>query len=315
MPSKRSYIATVAAGLAVLFGVNPFVVGQLRGKQGLETRTLESGKRERVYHIHIPKRRKPSESLPVLFVLHGGGRANGKEVAKRTGFNEIADKERFVVVYPDGVGNQWNDGRGASAFKNAKNKDVNDVAFLSELIDHVVATEKCNSKRVYFTGGSNGGMMTHRVGIELGDKIAAIAPMISNIPVDIIKSAKPKSKMPVLIMNGTEDPMIPYEGGAVGVLGRKYGKIVSTDESIRFWKKNNKISNTKTHQKLDDVNSKDESTVEVIRYGDKQSKYPVVLYKIVGGGHTLPGRTQFRKGLQRVVGVANKRYRLFAGRI
>ena len=85
-------------------------------------------------------------------VLHGGGKGDGDDISKHLGMNKIADKENFIVVYPNGIDAQWNDGRGKTFKRNNSNEDVDDVGFLSSLIDHFIANYNIDRKRIYITG-------------------------------------------------------------------------------------------------------------------------------------------------------------------
>ena len=305
---NRSHFKTQTNRLSllvlVLVGLVPAIaLGQANGQ--LERHVIRHQKLERSFYLHLPTGFKKREKLPVLFVLHGGGKADGDETARRTGFNQLADKHRFIVVYPNGIDSQWNDGRQASFRKNRNNRNADDVDFLKTLIDKMIDDYHADARRIYFTGGSNGGMMTYRVGCELTDKVAAIAPMICNLPRKLAESNRPRKPLPVLIINGTADPMIPYQGGSVGVFGRQLGKVLSTDESIAYWKKHNRLSSKIKRTKIRDRDPDDDTHVIRYDYGEPDAAAPITLYKIVEGGHTLPGRTRSNRVTQRLLGNVN----------
>lgn len=242
----------------------------------------------RSYYIHLPKNFDKKNSYPVVFVLHGGGRADGDELAEYTDFNEIADREGFIVVYPNGVEAQWNDGRGET-FRKSDNKEIDDVGFVSTLIDRIINDYNGDSTRIYVTGLSNGGMMTLRLGCELSSKLAAIAPVIANIPKNIIGKCKPESLLPVLLMNGTDDPIVPWEGGNITIFFKKVGVVVSTEETIQFWVEHNQCDPIPITKSLPDKAPDDGSKVKVITYKNEKNNCEVILYMIEGGGHCFPG--------------------------
>ena len=244
---------------------------------------------ERSYYLHLPSNFESAGKLPIVLILHGGGRDDGDDVAKRLDYNRIADRDNFIAVYPNGVDAQWNDGRRKTFRKGRSDIWADDVGFLSALIDHLIHEYKGNPRRVYLTGLSNGGMMTLRLGCEISSKLAAIAPVIANIPKNIIGKCKPDSPLPLLLMNGTEDPLVPWNGGHVTLLRRKMGEVVSTEETIQFWAKHNRCNASPTIKRLPDRNRWDRSTVKVTTYGNRKSGCEVILYAIEGGGHTLPG--------------------------
>ncbi len=254
----------------------------------LERRSFTLQGRERTYFVHFPPNRSAIEAKPVVFVLHGGGGADAQEMAKRTGMNAIADREGFIAVYPYGVDGQWNDGRGKT-FRRAKdNTGVDDVGFISAIIDELIASVKADPRRIYVVGLSNGGMMTYRLGIELGDRLAAIAAIIANLPANLA-GRTPVRPLPVLIMNGTADPMMPWDGGPVRVLGREYGEVLSTAETVRYWLRAAGLPEIPAKKRLEDKVASDQSTVEMEIYRAPGRSLEVLLYRIVGGGHNLPG--------------------------
>ena len=262
---------------------------QAQSREDLLYSSFQYDEIERTFYLHLPNGFNELESLPVVMVLHGGGKGDGDDIATHFGFNEIADIEGFIAVYPNGVESQWNDGRGKTFRRNEGNEDIDDVGFLSALIDSLIQNYKADPKRIYVTGVSNGGMMTFRLGCEITSTLAAITPVIANMPVNIANDCKPDSPLPVLIMNGTKDPLVPWEGGQVKFLGRKMGEVLSTENSVRFWVEHNKCFEEPVTVSLPDFDDEDESIVRVVTYKSNESDTEVVLYAVIGGGHNIPG--------------------------
>ncbi len=254
----------------------------------LEQFTLACDGRDRSYAVHYPANSPPREPKAVVLVLHGGGGANAEELARRTGLNRLADREDFLVVYPQGVDGQWNDGRGKTFRRAADNRDVNDVRFIATVIDALTGRGQADPRRIFAMGLSNGGMMTYRLGIELGDRLAAIAAVIANLPENI--AARPPGRpLPVLVMNGTDDPMMPWHGGPVRVLGRAYGTVLSTERTVRYWVEAARLPSNPTTRVLDNRAPDDGCTVELVQYSAPGTPLEVLLYRLRGGGHNLPG--------------------------
>ncbi|MBT8377949.1 MAG: esterase [Ignavibacteria bacterium] len=273
--------------LILLFVLQSFSV--LAQEDDLQLNSFSHKGIERTYYIHLSTDFSEIDSLPLLMVLHGGGKGDGDDLAKHFGFNIIADRERFITVYPNGIDSRWNDGRGKTFNEKKDLGNIDDVGFLSALIDTMIANYKVNPNRVFVTGVSNGGMMTFRLGCEIASKLSAIAPVIANIPENIIYKCTPDSRLPVLIMNGTEDPLVPWEGGKVKFLWKEMGKVVSTENSVRFWVEHNKCFEDPVTELLPDIDDEDESRVKKVTYKNKDTHIEVVLYAIVGGGHNIPG--------------------------
>jgi len=242
----------------------------------------------RVVFLHFPGNIPPSRPKPVVLVLHGGAGAGAEEMAKRTGMNEIADREGFIAAYPQGVDGQWNDGRGKT-FRRAKdNTGIDDVGFIAAVIRDLIRKGEADPARVYAMGLSNGGMMTFRLGIELGDRLAAIAAIIANLP-ENLAGKTPVRPLPVLVMNGTEDPMMPWNGGPVKVLGSEYGTVLSTDRTVRFWVDAAHLPPRPETTTLPDRVPADGCRAEMDVYRGPMPGQEVVLYRLRGAGHNLPG--------------------------
>ena len=257
---------------------------------------------ERDYYLHLPSNYNNKSLLPLIIFLHGGGQ-NIKKMARSSLLNTLADKEGFLVAYPLGVKKHWNDGRGITYGGKSKN-NVDDVAFIAKLIQKLKQTDKVNKNKIYVTGVSNGGMMTFRLGCELSHTLSAIAPAISNIPQNIMRQCKPKSVLSVLLMNGTKDPIVPWQGGTVKLWKKTMGQVVSTKESIDFWVKHNRCKKKPKITYLPNSNKRDKSTVILSTYGQCKNNSSVKLYTIEGGGHTLPGKKGFN--MPRLVGEKNR---------
>jgi polyhydroxybutyrate depolymerase len=151
--------------------------GQPRGnanpdaQKGDSTGSSPFGGLERIYRIHIPPSYDKARLSPLLIALHGGG-GTGKKMEKLTlgGFNKLSDREGFIVVYPDGIEKHWNDGRENVSYRAHREK-VDDVGFLSALIDALMKERNIDRNLVYVTGISNGAMMSFRLACELSQKI------------------------------------------------------------------------------------------------------------------------------------------------
>jgi polyhydroxybutyrate depolymerase len=144
--------------------------------------------------------------LPTIVALHGT-LLNAQRTMLSMGFEPLVDREGLVVVYPNAVAAQWNDGRPAAA---ALTWDVDDVGFIRGLIGYLVDKGVSDPRRIYVTGFSNGGMMALRLVCEAPELIAAAAAIAATFPVELAADCKPPRATPVLVMNGTTDPIVPY---------------------------------------------------------------------------------------------------------
>lgn len=287
---KWKYIVAVLFGIAAVFALK---ANAQRG-QGKDTivRTIKIDDSTRTYHLHIPPHLPTNQKLPIVFMFHGGG-GTAAHAERESKFSDLADKEGFLVVYPAGIGKGWNDGRGVDAIAAQRN-DVDDVAFISDVIDTLSTEFSVDDKRIYATGISNGAIFSHYLAAKLSTKIAAIAPVVGGMPVSLSTNFAPQSKVSVLIIQGTMDPLIPYDGGYVTPPGvGKRGEIISTDLAVQKWVTSNGCSTKAVEEALEDKSPSDGCRVTKMNYGNGKNGTEVCLYRIIGGGHTWPNGTQY----------------------
>src|SRR5215831_5887653 len=231
-------LAPIAIAAATILGTAPGVATDYPKTTGTFSRSQGNiGGRERSFFVYEPRDLKPGS--PLLFMFHGGG-GDGGEAREGTGgeFELLADRYGFVVVYPDGINRSWN---GCRKLQNAQRdrRGIDDVTFVDAMIAQEIARHHIDPRRVFAVGHSNGGAMAFRLALERADKFAGIAAISSNLPAADNMECAPKPKpMAVLIMNGTADPVSPYNGGTNG-RGTALGRTMSTDETVQYFAKIN----------------------------------------------------------------------------
>lgn len=253
---------------------------------------------QRTFLLHIPPSYLRGTPTALVFVLHGGG-GTGKQIEPFTNFSVLADGHGFVVVYPDAVDRNWNDGREAQQLR-AQREGVDDVAFFSAMIGTLSREYSIDPRRIYTTGISNGGFMSQLLAVRLGDRLAAIAAVAAGMAPSVAEQP-PKESISVLIMNGTEDRLVPYGGGNVAL---NRGKTISTDEIVRKWTASNRCAASPITAVLPDADPSDGTRIKQTIYTRCARGTEVVLYTIEGGGHTWPGGAQYLPA--RVVGRVSR---------
>ncbi|MFM7318135.1 MAG: alpha/beta hydrolase family esterase, partial [bacterium] len=200
--------------------------------------------------------------------------------------NKTADKEGFIVVYPNGIGRvarmlTFNAGNCCAY---AMTNDIDDVAFTRKLLDDIENAVNVDKKRVYATGMSNGAIMCYRLAAELSSRIAAIAPVSGPVGQ---ASVNPGRAVPVIHFHGTADDFAPFEGGkGKGLSGTDF---YSVDYSLKLWVKANGCHAEPVVVKMADK-SKDGTSITRKTFGHGRDGAEVVLIEIQGGGHTWPGQ-------------------------
>jgi len=256
--------------------------------------------------ILVPARPDPA---PAIIVLHGA--AIGAEWTLRaSGFAEAAAGHGFAAVFPDGIYRVWNDGREGGRISR-----VDDVGFLHRLVEWLVRHGVADPARVYLAGVSNGGMMTLRMLCEAAELFAGAGTIIANMPAGIGEGCRPKKPLPIVMLNGTADPLVPYGGGGVGFAGRR-GSVWSAERTAAFLAEVNGCGGPAT--RLLATGAPGEAT-KVVRldWSSCSSGSPVSLYRIEGGGHQVFGRTDIFPAIlgpgTRLISAPEVMLELFAG--
>ena len=260
--------------------------GRIQGKVESRCESVDHDGRMRTYRLYVPANLK-QQPAPLIFVLHGGGGSGSNmELMTHGDFNRVADRDSAIVVYPDGVGRNWNDGR-SNVRSKAMQEDVDDLGFFRLLIRNLSARYRVDAKRVYSTGISNGGFMSFRLACDAADVFTAVAPVAANLSVDLAPRCKPARPVSVAILNGTEDPLVPWTGGQVGLWGIKRGEAWSSDKTLETWAKLDGCTVASDDQVFD--KNVDDGTSVVLHVRSRcKANTEVRLYEIRGGGHTWP---------------------------
>jgi polyhydroxybutyrate depolymerase len=244
----------------------------------------------RTYLVHIPYGYHPEKPLPLVVVIHGAfDTAKGME--KFSNFSRVADRENFIVMYPNGFGimgflQHWNAGHCCG---KAANENWDDVGFVKAAIEDVLARLEIDSSRIYMVGFSNGGMFTYRFAAEQGDLLAAIAPLAASIGGRPAEDAlewripEPVKPLSVITFHGLADDDVPYEGGISRHRGgtRTYWSV---EESVKFWVMYNDCNPRAASTYLN------EGSVNLKSWGICRNDTEVALYLIKDWGHVWPGK-------------------------
>ena len=259
MIKKLGFLLGVFLALLVAYNVNAQgrfrEPGQRFGRLAESRNTQGQGEiiingQKRTYLLREPRIiGRQNGKLPLVIALHGGG-GNAQNAEKMMGWTSKGQAERFIVVYPNGSGPRGNifltfNGKHCCAF--AMENNIDDVAFISALIDKLIAQNKVDRGRVYVTGMSNGAIMSHRLGAELSNKIAAIAPVVGTVFGD---EMIPDSPVSALIINGALDANVPPVGGySQGRSRPHWGTLPMkpSTEQAAFWASVNKCSNPRSY--------------------------------------------------------------------
>jgi polyhydroxybutyrate depolymerase len=250
-------------------------------EKGQGAHVLQVKGAEREYYLHAPPSVQGGAKVPLMVVLHGG-MGNAQSIETTTGMNDVADREGFFVAYPEGTeggmakmqGHRtWNAGACCGA---AVKRNVDDVGFISAMIDDIAAKNPVDVKRVYVTGMSNGAMMAYRMACDAPQKVAAVIAVSGTLSVNDASKAK---DVPVLHIHGTKDTNVPFEGGIgdKSVSGVEHRSVADTMTMLLAPRKS-------TGSKKEELGTGVEHTTYEVSAGA-----PVELMVIEGGPHAWPG--------------------------
>lgn len=240
--------------------------------------TIKSGGIVREYRLYKPAVYTGDKPVPLVINLHGYS-SNNFEQEYYGSFHKIADTANFLVVMPNGTldntGNRfWNTFGGPSS--------VDDVQFINQLIDTLLANYNIDRQRIYSTGMSNGGFMSYTLACKLSNRIAAIASVTGSMIVPALSPCNPQHPVPVMEIHGTADPVVPYNGGTIL-------NFAPVQTVLNKWIALNHCNTTPLITPVPNTNLADGCEAEKIVYSGGDKGTTVEHFKILGGGHTWPG--------------------------
>ena len=246
------------------------------GGKGDSTLSLMSGGLARTSLLHVPTTYDPTRGAMLVINFHGFS-SDATQQELLTNMVGAADANDFVVAHPQGIGNGWNAGTCCTQLQTTP---VDDIQFTRDLLANISASYCIDPKRIYATGMSNGGFMSHRIACELSDVFAAVAPVagVLGIPPG---TCNPTRTVPILDFHGTADPVVPYDGGPTNPDPLTQA-FTSVQQTMNFWRlKDVCIDAPETTYQHGDATC--------VKYAGCSGAGDVTLCTIDGGGHTWPG--------------------------
>ena len=285
---------------------------------------------ERTFMVRLPRGYESQRHYPVVILLHGMNQ-DADDMERLTRFDELADKDGIIAVYPFALHGRWNVGvqpqerqsmtmapgghrryggggypgggggypRGGGGYpggggqqpRNRPSEDkrpapVDDIGFFNQLLDHLASNFSVDPSRIYATGLSEGGFMSLRLGCALGDRIAAVTAVGAAVPKTMI--CLPSRPVPMMMINGTSDPVVPYGGGTEHNMSLA---TLSVENSAKAWAKIDRCAETE-RSKLP-PRAKGGMETKIDTYTGCQQNAQVVLYSVKGAGNTWPGGEQY----------------------
>ncbi len=217
----------------------------------------------REYIIYVPENYNVTTAFPLLLSFHGLS-SNMEFNYSYTNFDELAERENFIVVHPNGISNTW----------TVSANDDTDIDFIVSLLNQLEEDYNIESNRIYSTGMSMGGFFSFSLACRLSDRIAAVASVTGSMYQPAINNCSPVKPMPILQIHGTEDGIVQYS---------------SVSGLLDFWTSHNNTDALAIISNIPDSDTGDGSTVERYEYLNGDNDVEVQHLKITGGGHEWPG--------------------------
>lgn len=282
--SLLALAALVAALLAYFIYTPEPEPPQLSGTHGKAS--MGFGGVMRSYRSYVPK--GLPNGAPLVLVLHGSGEGpQAIRVGTGYGFERLADQHGFAVVYPKSFAFDWNDcsSIGDTAVDGVR---ADDAGFLAALAEKMVGELGVDPQRVFVAGVSNGGSMALRLALEHPQRYRAVAAALANVPAPQNFQCRAGTQTPsVMIMNGTADPLVPYAGGEINLLGLFYkgGQVLSSTASAQYLADRNAIA---SEPQVSRTHTTQGARVEHLRWPAANGRTEVELVTLHGAGHGLP---------------------------
>lgn len=248
-----------------------FLSGLLTGQTTIADNIIHMGQ-VRDYRIYVPSGyENTSVPLPLIFNFHGFT-STAAQQEQSSQMNIIAEKENFLVCYPNGIGRAWNVGWSFGS-------QADDVDFISSLIDSLASLYNIDTNKVYACGMSNGGFMSFRLACELSDKVAAVASVTGSMVPLALESCFPQNPVPVLQIHGTQDFVVNYNGSNIAA---------PVMDVVQFWSNHNDCPENPVLSTVPDIQENDNTTTDILTYAPCRQNSEVIHYRVNNGGHTWP---------------------------
>lgn len=280
---------------------------------------------ERNFVVRLPKGSDAQKKYPVVVLLHGVNQ-DADDIQRLTRFDEVADKEGVITVYPSALHGRWNVGvrprerqpqymgprrrrygypgggggypgggypgggqrpRGERPNGERTPTPTDDIGFFTQMLDELGTKFSADEARIYAVGLSDGGFMSMRLGCALADRLAAVATVGAAMPKTMI--CLPSRPVPIAMINGTSDPVVPYGGGTEK---NRNLATISAEDSAKAWAKIDRCEEKPEKSKLA-PKAKGGAETKVDTYNSCQQNAQVVLYSVKGAGNTWPGGEQY----------------------
>jgi polyhydroxybutyrate depolymerase len=238
----------------------------------------------RSFYYAAPEKNRKNPAL--IFILHGSGGTGLDMVPASKNLAAVAGKENLILVYPNGYQRFWNECRKASTAK-ANLENVDESGFFNGMINYFKKNYLVGLKKIFVIGFSGGGQMAFKLAMTKPETYKAVTSVVANLPTDENMDCTPLNKpISILLVNGTADPVCPYNGGEMKAQNITLGTVKSTMQTLAYWGAVNGIGKNLHTETLPDPNPLD--SISIVKYSFTGKYNEVRLYCIINGKHEFP---------------------------
>jgi polyhydroxybutyrate depolymerase len=242
--------------------------------------------------FHIPRKLRKRKRSLVLCLHPADESPESFARITRRGFNRLSETNNFILGYPEALNKYWNDAR-VDSISLSHYDEVDDVGFLEKVIDYAIDSFRIDPEQVFVLGLSEGGLMTYRLACEIPEKIKGFAAVAASMSLDQLVECRADTTISLLAINGTRDPVLPYDGGQIMIEGVEMGSVLPIEDALAFWVKENGCEEKFSTKDMANRDTFDETRSEKYTYDNCKDNRSIVLIKVNNGGHTWPGGRQY----------------------
>lgn len=242
---------------------------------------------------YIPKKLRRRKRSLVLLLHDAGETPESTMRMTRRGFNKLSDRHNFIVGYPEALNLNWNDARTDSISLSHYN-EIDDVGFIDQVVEYAIDSFQIDPEEIFVSGFSEGGLMVFRLACERPGTFKGFATVAASLSLDQLVECTPDTTISLMMINGTRDPILPYDGGQMEIDEKEAGSMLAAQEAVNFWLEENQCTDRATEKDMANRDTFDETRSLRVTYNDCENKNKILLIRVVNGGHAWPGGRQYQ---------------------
>lgn len=242
--------------------------------------------------FHIPRKlKKRKRSLVICLHPEDETPESFARITRRT-FHNLSEQHNFILSFPEALNRHWNDAREDSISLSHYN-DVDDVGFIEKVVTYAIDSFRVDPQQIFAVGLAEGGLMTYRLACEIPEKFKGFGAVAASMSLDQLVECRADTSISLIAINGTRDPILPYEGGQIMADELERGSILPVEDAIDYWVKQCECDEKYVLKDMANRDTFDETRSEKLTFDDCKDDRSIVLIRVNNGGHTWPGGRQY----------------------